>query len=298
MGNIKDLIDEMDNLDNVVLPSAVASSATKNKDEEEESEWAAALEMFSAPKIKKNKKKSKIFDNELYDEITGEFKKKKKKKKGDSHDYQKDFAPELAILRGLLKEQDAFTDSLQRQYDTIEKQKGSSRGISKFSTDLIANINQARSTSLSILKEINSTKKTIHDLTMKERKDFGRKDEEGATDHAAESASFMRSLIKNRRDEIGVPEQTSNDIEISEVGSEESLLDDITPNPYVKFENKNITVYVKVDSNTGAYSFVAIDGDGNECDDYPLPSMSKLSVNPDTQTAIDPFGRKYPIMLD
>ena len=125
-----------------------------------------------------------------------------------------------------------------------------------------------------------------------------RKDEEGATDHAAESASFMRNLIKNRRDEIDVPEQTSNDIEISEVGSEESLLDDITPNPYVKFENKNITVYVKVDSNTGAYSFVAIDGDGNECDDYPLPSMSKLSVNPDTQTAIDPFGRKYPIMLD
>ena len=109
MGNIKDLIDEMDNLDNVVLPSAVASNATKSKDEEEESEWAAALEMFSAPKIKKNKKKSKIFDNDLYDEITGEFKKKKKKKKGDSHDYQKDFAPELAILRGLLKEQDAFT---------------------------------------------------------------------------------------------------------------------------------------------------------------------------------------------
>lgn len=298
MSKFNDLIDEMDSLDDVVLPSSVATEVTKKEDEETDNEWAETIALFSSPKIKKNKKKSKIFDSEFYDEVTGEFKKKKKKNKsGDKHDYQKDFAPELAILKGLLKDQDAFTDSLQRQYDTIEKQKGSSRGISKFSTDLIANINQARSTSLSIIREINSTKKTIHDLTMKDRKEFGKNAEDAANDHASESASFMRNLIKNRRDEIGTPE-TSGGVDIYEAGNSDVVLPDVTPNPFVKFESMDIVIYVKIDKETGAYSYVALDGNGNECPDYPLPTLEKISINPDTNTAIDPYGRKYPILLE
>ena len=260
------------------------------------------LETVGKLKIKKG---SKVTLEGLMDDV-GRPKKKKKKKKGET-DFQKIFSSELASLQKLSADQIAFTDSLQRRYDTMEGTKSSSRGLSKYTTDLIMSINTARSTALSVTNAIAGIKKNIHDLHLKEMKELGlnKGNEEDLDKYAS---GFLNSIVnKVGRNAIvsavpsegdpmydQIPEYTDDDIA-------EDLMEGIQEddNGYLKYEKDKVQVKILYNQNTGDWNFAAMDAAGNIIPDYPLPNPEELNMrwNKGAGFGSDQFSRRYPIVL-
>lgn len=256
----------------------------------------------------KIKKGSKVTLEGLMD-IGNRPKKKKKKKKGET-DFQKVFSSELASLQKLSADQIAFTDSLQRRYDTMENTKSSSRGLSKYTTDLIMSINTARSTALSITNAIASTKKSIHDLHLKEVKELGL-NKGGEEDLDKYASGFLNSIVnKVGRNAVvnavpaegdpaydQIPEY-SPDEDVAE-DLMEGLDDEAADNGYLKYEKDNIQVKILYDKNTGDWDFAAINEAGEVVPDYPLPNPEELQMrwNKGAGFGSDQFSRRYPIIL-
>lgn len=269
--------------------------------EQSEDEWLAALMDANDVKIKRGKHRTDIFDEAL----GGKKKKKKKKDKNEPTDYKKEFETEAALLRNLMIDQSKFVESLQREYDFLKSNKSSSRGINKNMTDLIANITSGRSLTTQLVEKQIALKKTIADLGMKERKELNGTalgDGENLADFAS---SYLKQMISERQQlltggssEIGdytIDEMTNilNDNMVSD-GEYEDRPDEV--DKYLEYEDRNVTIWVYVNSNdVEDYEYVALDEDGDEITDYPLPYKNSLSINRSTNIATDKFGQKYPI---
>ena len=233
----------------------------------------------------------------------GNKKKKKKKNKNEPTDYEKKFEPEAALLRSLLIDQNKFVDSLQKEYDFLKSNKSTSRGINKNITDLISNITNARNLSMQLIDKNTSLKKTIADLTMKERKElFGNSldDVENLNDFAS---TYLKQMISERHQLMAGTNSDISDYSIDEMASivSDTLLNSEDAEErsdetrkYLEYENRNVTVYVYMNpSDETDYDYVAIDENGDELDDYPLPFKGKLTVNRSTNMATDIYGQKY-----
>ena len=288
------------------LPSNFLTKKTKKKKtiqvpEQSEDDWLAALMDTHDVKIKKGKHRTDIFDEAL----GGKKKKKKKNKdKNEPTDYKKEFETEAALLRNLMIDQSHFVESLQKEYDFLKSNKSSSRGINKNMTDLIANITSGRSLTTQLVEKQIALKKTIADLSMKERKELsgGLTDGENLADFAS---SYLKQMISERQQlltggsseigDYGIEEMTNilNDNLISD-GEYEDRPEEV--DKYLEYEDRNVTVWVYMNQNdVEDYEYVALDEDGEEIDDYPLPYKNKLSINRSTNIATDTFGQKYPI---
>lgn len=117
---------------------------------------------------KKSKKKYKkwIDDNDDGNTITISKPKKRKKK-----NYNKEFEPELNMLKSVVAEQNKFTQDLQKRYQNAAgPNTKDSMPLNKTLVELASVINASRSNSLGILREIGNIKKTIADLYMKQVK--------------------------------------------------------------------------------------------------------------------------------
>ena len=191
-----DLVDEIESLESMNVVS-LSDFSNSNKTTVEggddaytssDDEWFDTLLTIgkSSPK-----KKSKGIFKDLDEVLTGKKKKKKKNKKGELTDYNKEFETETTLLKNLLVDQNRFVDDLQSKYDAMKKQKSSTRGIGKFENDLVSNINTARKTSMDLVKELISTKKTIADLSFKEKKEFG-----GGVGDGNNSADYASNFLK------------------------------------------------------------------------------------------------------
>jgi hypothetical protein len=288
------------------LPSNFLTKKQKKKQtiyvpDQTEDEWLSALMDTHDVKIKKSKHKHNIFE----DEMEGKKKKKKKEKnKNEPTDYKKEFETEAALLRNLMIDQSHFVESLQKEYDFLKSNKSSSRGINKNMTDLIANITSARSLNVQLVEKQVALKKTIADLSMKERKELsgGIGDVENLSDFAS---SYLKRMIEERQSILTGGSSEIGDYSINEMAD---ILDDnlstgenIEDRPeevekYLEYEDRNITIWAYVNQNDiEDYEFVALDEDDMEIADYPLPYKNKLSVNRSTNIATDTFGQKYPI---
>ena len=119
-------------------------------------------------KEKKNKKKYRAWfseDEELNQILIDKPKKKKKR------NYNKEFEPELNMLKNIVADQNKFTTDLQKRYQNIVGPIGKDTGMmNKTVVELASVINASRNNSLSVLREIGNIKKTIADLYMKQRK--------------------------------------------------------------------------------------------------------------------------------
>ena len=279
----------------------------KNTDEytdDDADKWFGDLLALSNVTVNK---KGKI-RNELFESagITGKKKKKKKKdKENDLIDYKKELEPEMALYRNLLMEQNRFTDSLQKEYDSIKSVKASSRGVTKQMTDLIANITSARSLAMQLVEKNVSAKKLIAELTLKQRKEMGLNNGEGENmaDFASNYLKQMlndRQTIMNGTGELSVSEYTEDEL-FEELSN--SVMNDSSFNRpeevdrYLKYENRNITVYVVItDDDVENYEFLAKDEEGYVIDDYPMPNHTSISVNRSTNIATDTYGKKYSII--
>lgn len=266
-------------------------------------EWLDSILEYGSKGGKRKGKKyqSKDYLGVEFDEdgnVTHKKKKGKKKNKKGLTDYHKEFETEASMLRSLYVDQSKFTDSLQKKYDAMNGTKSSARGIGKFMNDLIMSITSARSTQLSIVAKTMDLKKTIADLSFKEKKEFGDPDA-STNDNAMYASSFMKELLTTGRSNVvGSSEPIVDDNEVMNsddlIDGIDSEYDDDSGHDFIDFENMNVKVYVIVD-DSGAYRFEARDEDGNVVPGYPLPNKSKMSFNRSTMMATDNYGRKYPL---
>lgn len=303
------VMDELEALEDTV-PVTTLSSYQKTESEQEEDDRIKAGEMDDSwlktiatyrqekPKARRTSTSS-IFDS--WDGKKGK-KKKKKKDKDELTDFKTEFSNEEQILHNLLQDQIKFTDSLQKRYDSLEASKSAQRGIGKFTTDLIAAINQGRSTSLQIANAVTGLKKTTFELSMKEKKDktnpFG--DGENISEF---SAQFLKQVLSQDRKSLSAygdatpyDAEDSDDLfaSISEEMTDVEREDDVSR--FLKYEKMNITIYAIVNRDTRDWYLEARDEKGNVIDDYPLPEVSSLDINESTEIASDNYREKYPII--
>ena len=265
------------------------------------SEWIAAV--ASMPKIKPKKKLKGLFLDD--DDDFGGKKKKKKKSKNGLTDFGKEFDPEMRTLKSLLIRQNEFVDKLESDYNSSIKQKSQARGIGKFTNDLISNLNTARSTSLSITKEIISLKKSIADLKMKEKKELGLGlDENG--DVSGYASGILKQLMSgDRKSIVGDTDISIEDSDEFSIGSDihESMInaDDYVERSdesqkYLQYEGSNIKVKINLHPDD-TYEFFAVDEDNNVIPDYPLPSPdTQVSFNRSTGRGRDQYGVDYELV--
>ena len=292
------------------LPSSLVNNSNEEKSKKKKKEKTDVddyIELdddwFTALANMKVKKSSFSGSKKTFGDIMFGKKKKKKKKKDKNEliDYAKEFEPELNLYRNLLADQNKFTDTLQKEYDSIKSSKSSARGINKTMSDLVENITGARSLAMQLVEKNVNAKKLIAELTIKQKKELGAANNEGAnmSDFAG---SLLNKMINERSQIIGtgdaaeIQDYTEDELysSLSEslVGEERS--DEV--NRRLMYENRNITVYVSInDSDTEDYYYYAVDENGIEVPDYPLPLRTNLSINRSTGIATDSYGKKYPI---
>lgn len=257
-------------------------------------------------KVSKKKIRNELFDSAG---ITGKKRKKKKKKgkDGDLVDFKKEFEPEAALYKNLLMEQTRFTESLQKEYDSIKSVKSSSRGVTKQMTDLIDNITSARALAMQLVDKQVAIKKQAAELTMKQHKEMGSNLGEGEN-MADFASSYLKQMLNDRQVLFngGTGESVVSDYSEDELFEELSLSlnSEDTERPeevekYLKYENSNVKVYVVItDDDVENYEFIAKDQDGNVIPDYPMPNHTSISVNRSTSIATDTFGKKYTIIWE
>lgn len=295
-------LDYFDEENDVFLPSSLLKDKKKDKKEKEDTtfdysddEW---MDTFMALDIKPRSKKNK----DIFNINKKKKKKKKNKDKNEPIDYSKEFEPEIALYRNLLIDQNKFTDSLQREYDSLKSVKSTARGVNKNMTDLIQNITSARSLAMQLVEKNVNAKKLIADLTIKQQKENGLgEDGAGLSDFAA---NYLKQMINERNaltGKVGVAEisEYDNDDDLFETLSENLGEDERSSDveKYLKYENRNVTVYASVNINDAEdYYYIAKDEDGEIIEDYPLPLHTSLSVNRSTNIATDTYGKKYPII--
>ena len=272
--------------------------------DEDADQWFSELLVASDPKIdKKGRIRESLFTSAG---ITGKKKKKKKKdKEKDLIDYKKELEPEMALYRNLLMEQNRFTESLQKEYDSIKSVKASSRGVNKQMTDLIANITSARGLAMQLVEKNVNAKKLIAELTLKQRKEMGLNNE-GVENMADFASSYLKQMLNDRQvlvtgtGDNSVSEYTEDELfeELSSSLMKDSSMDRPEEvDRYLKYENRNVEVSVIITNNdVENYEFIAKDENGYEIDDYPLPIHTSISVNRSTNIATDTYGKKYPII--
>ena len=285
------------------LPSSTMKIKEKNKSDYDLSDnWFN--EMMSYQDIKPHKSRSSdVFG--LEELISGKKKKKKKEGKKDEIDYKKEFEPESFLYKNLLVEQTRFTEALQKEYDNIKSMKSTARGSSKQITDLISNITNARSLSMQLIDKQVNIKKQVAELSMKQKKELnGGIDGE---DLSSFGANYLKNLLNNRAvlydNGNGTPEvsEYSEDEMFNNISNildnDENAKRDDETELYLKYENRNVTVYVYIENDdVENYQFIAKDENGDEIFDYPLPNHTSIGVNRSTNIATDVYGKKYPII--
>ena len=181
------------------LPSSFLDSRVKKKKKEEENDISMDywMDLSENLKMKKTGRKGK---NSTTDLLFGNEKKKKKKKKGKKDnkvDFKQEFEPEIALYTNLLQDQSRFTDSLQKEYDSLRSSKSSARGINKNMSDLIERITGARTLNMQLTEKIVNAKKLVAELTMKQDKELGNNLEgDNLGDFAS---SYLKKMMDERQ---------------------------------------------------------------------------------------------------
>lgn len=116
---------------------------------------------------KKSKKKYKKWIDEGGDNVVLTPKPKKIKKQN----FQKQFEPELNMLKTIVTDQNRFTADLQKRFNIAAGPATKDAQLpNKTLVELASVINAGRSNSLGVLREVGNLKKTIADLYMKQKK--------------------------------------------------------------------------------------------------------------------------------
>ena len=262
---------------------------------------------YVPPKRSKRRFKKWTIDTDLYGEGAAMPTKPKKKRKVN---YNKEFEPELNMLKSIVADQNKFTSDLQKRYHISVGPNTKDAGpLNKTQVDLAAAIVSGRSTSLAVLREIGNLKKTKYNLYMDELK--LNKDGKGSDD----SQDLTRIGSNVAQQFYGAPNtlypsesSQSSTIDTSSVisASEMAIINNFDPSTwgdestepdmYTKYENTPKKTVVEVNEGDGQYRFKTINTDtGNEILDYPNPTFKITTINKELNLAKDAFDKSYEI---
>ena len=204
------------------------------------------------------------------------------------------------------------------------------RGVSKYTNDLAELVLSSKQNKLNIIKEINSIKKTIADLTMKAEAKTKDGDNKNNPEYLA-SAYFKNVLMHGRSNFIdnmtnqdlpnnypdddyesmidSIEKEDKRDILSEEDIYNKILMDRLEHigNPYrssagtkyIEYENRGVKLFVKKCIDTGEWDFVAIDKNKQQIDDYPVPTKreaGRMKFSDDGEYATDSKGRIYNVI--
>lgn len=163
---------------------------------------------YTSPKKSKKKYKKWISDD---DTVVMTDKPKKVKKKN----YNKEFEPELNMLKSIVADQNRFTADLQKRFNIAAGPATKDAPMpNKTLVELASAINAGRSNSLGILREIGGVKKTIADLYMKQKKLDADLGGSGAgfstTDMGLMGSSIASTIFGDDQFSVGVSPYTSS----------------------------------------------------------------------------------------
>lgn len=276
----------------------------------------------------KNKKKKyrKWISDETTVGLTGDKPKKPKKK-----NYQKEFDPELNMLKRLVADQNNFTSDMQKRLNLMmgPNTKDASP-LNKTEVELASVIVSSRNNALGFIKEIGNLKKTIADLYLRQKKqDFdisgGKNSDIDMTDLALMGSSLASQMSSSSIEytqpavqQQAQPQQQSSTqtitgVSASSIGTSNNMPiiaesfdpstwnnEDVKVNDSVYYESTPHEFIVEWDKNADRARFKAVRTDnGEELKGCPVPTVSpsKLTFNEEKLTVKGPFDEIYKLEI-
>lgn len=268
----------------------------------------------------KNKKKYKKWIDEDTGENTVLTSKPSKKKKKN---YNKEFEPEINMLKAIVADQNRFTADLQKRYQIAAgPNTKDAMPLNKTLVELAAVVNSSRSNSLGVLKEIGNLKKTIADLWMKQVKLDSDSGGEGfSTQDLGLMGSSLASSMFATGGGGGGSVNPNNNMASSPVslgdrpvpaapqstGQSEMVFKKFDPDAWdggglssgnTKFEAIPHTVMVEWHRSSEKARFKAVRNDtGEELIGCPVPTCVVKAIDPITKIAKDDFDQVYQVEI-
>lgn len=279
---------------------------------------------YSSPK-KGKKKYHKWIDDEEGQNVVLTAKPKKVKKQN----FQKQFDPELSMLKTIVADQNRFTADLQKRFNNAAGPATKDAQLpNKTLVELASVINAGRSNSLGILREVGNLKKTIADLYMKQKKldadtagggfntqDIGLLGSNIASSIFGDEPSVPSSNASAPTPAASTPVSATPVVStttaspvypqggpvvqtVTAVPFDPDSWDgpSLAPESMANFEGIPHDVVVELNKATGSARFKAVRTDsGEEIQGYPVPTsdISKLKVNEVDNTVKGEFDEVY-----
>ena len=221
---------------------------------------------------------------------------------------EKAFAPQQKALRDLIADIDTDSKGVQRDIDGLRMSRTRN---TKSLADLVSAKGSLTNIRLSAIKELSSIQKTIIDTNMK----LKASDKMNAVGDDSEAAFAVQKLLSssNIMDSVGGltgvsgafhdgENPNSHNSTMGYLQSDDDEMEakyaneeDTEGDKYIKYENSGVKLHLQVYPD-GSQAVVAIDKDGNEVPDYPLPpnvENLKFNIHDDLGTASDHANREY-----
>lgn len=221
---------------------------------------------------------------------------------------EKAFAPQQKALRDLIADIDTDSKGVQRDIDGLRMSRTRN---TKSLADLVSAKGSLTNIRLSAIKELSSIQKTIIDTNMK----LKASDKMNAVGDDSEAAFAVQKLLSssNIMDSVGGltgvsgafhdgENPNSHNSTMGYLQSDDDEMEakyaneeDTEGDKYIKYENSGVKLHLQVYPD-GGQAVVAIDKDGNEVPDYPLPpnvENLKFNIHDDLGTASDHANREY-----
>lgn len=267
---------------------------------------------------KKNKKKyKKWIDEDTGENVVLASKPSKKKKKN----FNKEFEPEVNMLKSIVADQNRFTADLQKRYQTAAgPNTKDAMPLNKTLVELAAVINSSRSNSLGVLREIGNIKKTIADLYMKQHKidNDGGGEGFGSKDLGLMGSSLAQNMFGNALANPSSTSISSSPVSLGNIpvstspsqssgGQEEMVFKKFDPDSWdgggistgnTKYEAIPHTVIVEWHKEQDKARFKAIRNDtGEELVGCPVPTCTIKAIDVNTKVAKDDFDQIYQVEI-
>lgn len=269
------------------------------------------LEYFKKVKKKKNKYKKWITSEDSDNPNLIQVKQIKKKKRN----YEKEFEPQINMLKNLLAEQNKFRTDLLKRFDLAAGPSNiKDAQMNKTIVDLATAISTAGNAALSTMREIGAVKKTVAELYIKQKQmesKFGDNSQDvGLLGSDIASAvlgrpNSLNSAIPNPYqnqstnttvfNSQSVPQESS--IEISNNFDPSSWNQESFVSEHTKYEEIPHSFVVEWHKNEDKARFKAVKPDGSELQGCPVPTFKIKNIDPERKVARDDFDQIYPLEI-
>lgn len=268
-------------------------------------------------KAEKKKKKKEQANRVNLNELNIFDKNEQKKMSTDKDIYVERFGGSLELLKDLLTQVNGTLDESKEYLDQL-KNNPQRRGATMAISNQSGTVGSLLSTKLSVIKEISSVNKSISELEIK-KQDRDLKIQALEKDANPESNEHLIDDIIERMMDTNVDITESVDAEHSkrkgkkkEMTEEylDEMVSDLIENDEdflnenqkaIRYENMGVEFVVVSKLNTHHWHLMAIDNEGDELVDYPVPDkkvISPMSIDYEMLTAEDSLGKTYRVFLE